>query len=86
MTPMSMTPTSMTLTAIAVFLILHLLAERVKEPFHVRLKLSRGVAATLLVALGFYALIGWRELWPSAFLARQPSSSPLYLIDRKSVV
>ena len=57
---------------------LHLFAERFQAPFHLRLKLSRGLASVALVGVGFYAFFGWLDLWPRAFLAAHGKDSMLY--------
>ncbi len=58
------------LASLLFFLLLHAaVARRRRRPFHVDLRLSRGVASVLLVAVGVYALISRFALWPRGFLA-----------------
>ena len=56
------------LASLLFFLLLHAAVARRRRPFALDLKLSRGVAAALLVAAGVYALIRWFPLWPRGFL------------------
>ncbi len=65
------------------FLLLHaaVAAGTRGQPFHVQLKLSRGLATVILTAIGFYALWQWWDLWPQAFLRRHaPGTEPYLLI------
>lgn len=71
------TAVATTSLAAAGFLALHLLFERVRAPFHVRLQLSRGVASLVLVGVGFFALFSNLELWRTGFLALHSQDSPL---------
>lgn len=58
------------LVATAAFFLLHLaVARRSERSFTRNLKLSRGVAAAVLVATGVASLVRWWELWPQGFLA-----------------
>ncbi len=58
------------LTSLVFFLLLHAaVARRRRRPFHVDLRLSRGVASLLLVAVGVYAVGRWFALWPRGFAA-----------------
>lgn len=51
------------------FLVAHMAtAIGTHQPFHVELKLSRGFAAAILSAIGFFVLIERFSLWPLAFL------------------
>lgn len=64
------------------FLFLHVaLARRFPgQPFHLLLKLSRGVASVLLTGIGFYALLRWFALWPTAFLRVDATDSDAYYL------
>lgn len=69
------------LLSILFFVALHLLvAMAVRQPFHVNLKLSRGLAALALAAVGFYSLVRWFPLWRHAFLVRHDHHSALFTI------
>ncbi|MCP4658790.1 MAG: hypothetical protein GY856_25545 [bacterium] len=69
------------LVSILFFAALHMLvAKAVRQPFHVNLKLSRGLAAVALAAVGFYSLVRWFPLWRHAFLARHDHHSALFYI------
>jgi hypothetical protein len=69
------------LASLLFFLLLHAaVARRRRRPFHVDLRLSRGVASLLLVAAGVYALIRWFPLWPQGFLAANDEVSAAVLI------
>lgn len=54
--------------AVLFFLLAHVAAATARMPFHVELKLSRGFAALILSAIGFFVLIGWFPLWRKIFL------------------
>jgi hypothetical protein len=68
---------SVVATATLLFLLLHALVVRLApgQPFHVELKLSRGLVSIVLTAIGFYGLWQWWPLWPQAFLARHAPGS-----------
>lgn len=71
--------------ATASFLLLHQLVERPLArrgvPFHVALKVSRGLASVLLVVLGFATLIGYWPRWRVLFLGAHPDGSiPYHLL------
>lgn len=55
------------------FLLIHLAVARwARQPFTRNLKLSRGVAAAVLVATGALSLYRWWPWWSAGFLAPQP--------------
>lgn len=64
------------------FLLLHaLVAIRTPGlPFHLQLKLSRGLASLILAGIGFYGLWQWWPLWPQAFLFRHAPDSLAWLL------
>lgn len=63
------------------FLALHLAVRRtLARRFDVDLKLSRGLAALLLVAIGFYSLFRWLPLWRQAFLVEHERGSALFYV------
>jgi hypothetical protein len=56
-----------------VFLAIHwLVARRSRHPFRRTLRLSRGIAAAILVATGVASIVHWWELAPRGFVAVHP--------------
>lgn len=64
------------------FLALHFAVRKTAAlRFDVDLKLSRGIAALLLVAIGFYALYRWFPLWRQIFLVQhEPGTVASYVV------
>lgn len=50
------------------------------DDFHARFKLLRGVASVLLTAIGFFALIHWREFWPQCYMTRHTGDTLAYTL------
>jgi hypothetical protein len=68
---------SLFLSATAGFLVLHLVVGRwLEAPFHVELKVSRGLASVFLVLVGLGSLVLFFPLWRRAFLTPHEFSSP----------
>lgn len=64
------------LLSLAGFLTLHAVFRRwLAAPFHLQLKISRGIASVILVAVGLYSLHAFFPLWRHAFLDPQPAGS-----------
>lgn len=63
------------------FLVLHILIQPWirNHPFHVRLKISRGVASLVLSLIGFYTLVCYFPLWKYAFILKHPPGQDLFL-------
>lgn len=63
------------------FLALHLAVRKTGDRrFEVDLKLSRGLAALVLVGIGFYSLYRWLPLWRQAFLVEHDRGSAAYYV------
>lgn len=70
------------LVATAAFYLLHLaVARRSERSFTRNLKISRGIAAAILVATGLAALGRWWELWPQGFLAEHASWTEAWPVE-----
>lgn len=68
--------------ATAVFYLLHLAVARGNDRRFTRnLKLSRGIAAAVLVATGVASLVRWWELWPQGFLAEHPTWTEAWAVE-----
>lgn len=69
------------LASTILFLALHLAVRKAAgRPFDVDLKLSRGLAALVLVGIGFYSLYRWLPLWRQAFLVQHERGSAAYYV------
>lgn len=63
--------------ATALFLLLHAaVAARLSHPFHLQLKVSRGLASVILVLVGVVSLVRYFPLWKQAFLVPHAPISP----------
>jgi len=70
------------LVATTAFFLVHLaVARRSDRSFTRNLKLSRGIAAAILVATGAASLIHWWELWPQGFLAEHESWTEAWPVE-----
>lgn len=70
------------LVATAVFYLLHLGVARASDrSFTRKLKLSRGMAAAVLVATGIASLVHWWALWPQGFLAEHGSWTEAWAVE-----
>jgi len=70
------------LVATAAFFFVHLaVARRIDRTFTRNLKLSRGIAAAVLVTTGAVSLVLWWRLWPQAFLVRHDSRLEAWAVE-----
>ncbi|MCB1057996.1 MAG: hypothetical protein KDD11_21050 [Acidobacteria bacterium] len=64
------------LASLGFFLGLHFVVyRRLAAPFHLQLKVSRGIASVVLVAVGLASLVRFWPMWRHAFLDPQPATS-----------
>jgi len=70
------------LLATVSFFFVHLaVARRSDRSFTRNLKLSRGIAAAVLVATGAASLVRWWELWPQVFLTVHESRAEAWAVE-----